>query len=81
MKLADLNVFLFRANYTSTDFLEYPELLAEEYQIKNMYLLLNSAHMASSFNGRFIGTRYNTELKRERFTSKVWNYVTAYIGS
>ena len=81
MKLADLNVFLFRANYTSTDFLEYPELLAEEYQIKNIHLLLNSAHMASSFNGRFVGTRYNTELKRERFTSKVWNYVTAYIGS
>jgi len=81
MKLADLNVFLFRANYTSTDFLEYPELLAEEYQIKNMYLLLNSAHMASSFNGRFVGTRYNTELKQERFISKVWNYITAYIRS
>ncbi|MGB0404294.1 MAG: exopolysaccharide transport family protein [Salibacteraceae bacterium] len=81
MKLANLNLFLFRANYTSTDFLEYPELLAEEYKIKNIHLILNSAHMASSFNGRFVGTRYNTDLNQEHFTSKIWNYITAYIGS
>lgn len=78
MKCSDLNLFVIRANYTALKHVANVDLIAEEYGITNLQLILTDAHKATNYNGTLIGTRFNYKNKNKRFIAKFKMYVNNY---
>lgn len=79
MKEADTSIYVLRSNKTSVDYLSHAEFLAEEYQINNLFLLLNDAHKASNFSGNFVGTRFKDSSSQLSLFPKIKNYLNTYV--
>lgn len=58
MKLADLSLFVVRSNHTSISYMSQPDLIKDEFNLKNMKIVLNDANKASNYSGNFIGKRF-----------------------
>lgn len=79
MKYADVNLYIIRSNKTSIDYLSHVDRLVEEYQIKNVMLVLNDAHKASNHSGNFVGTRFRQQILPTNFKIKVQTYLNTYL--
>ncbi|MFK7757413.1 MAG: GNVR domain-containing protein, partial [Flavobacteriales bacterium] len=79
MNYADVNLYIIRANKTSIDYLSHADRLVEEYQIRNVMLVLNDAHKASNHSGSFVGTRFREKLKPTSLNLKLRTYLKTYL--
>lgn len=57
--LADLSLFVVRADFTRMDYLNYPDLIKEEYKIPNMQIILNDVHITTNYSGFYTGSHYH----------------------
>ncbi|MFK8039675.1 MAG: exopolysaccharide transport family protein [Crocinitomicaceae bacterium] len=80
MAAADLNLYLIRANQTHQNYVSYPEILKEEYDLKNLFLILNDAHSATNYSGNFIGSKFQQANKPKGLVSRVKYYYQTYIA-
>lgn len=78
MKNADLSIYLLRSDYTPNTLVNHAELLVNEYEIKNVHLVLNGAHKAINYSGNLIGSRFSRETK-SGWLNRVINYVQTYV--
>ncbi len=79
MANSDLTLYLFRANHTTVNYASHPDVIKEEYQLKNMFLLLNYAHKASNFSGDYLGKRFRYNVNPKGFINKFKYYLNTYI--
>lgn len=79
LKIADVSLYIVRAYQTSINFLNHVDDLAEEFQLKDLFLVLNDAHKASNFNGSFIGSRFRAGSAKLRFIPRLKSYLNIYI--
>jgi len=78
---ADLCLFTLRAGETPKTYLNYPDLLCEEHGFDNIKLVLNGAHKAFNFNGRFTGSRFNYSVTGKGVFGLLPHYIKTYIKS
>jgi uncharacterized protein involved in exopolysaccharide biosynthesis len=79
MKLADLNLYAVKANYTPISFIYNVDLLAEEYELNNIQFLLTNAHRASNYSGNLIGSRFESKVKRKGIVNRIKKYINYYL--
>lgn len=79
MKLADHSLYVIRANKTSIDYLNHADRLVEEYSLKNVMLLLNDAHKASSFAGTYVGSQFRKVAKFKGIIPRFRTYLKLYL--
>ena len=58
MQTSQLNIYLVRSQFTKTQFIKNIDVLAEEYALKNLYVLLNDVKGSVDFTGRLSGKQY-----------------------
>ncbi|MDX1348963.1 MAG: GNVR domain-containing protein [Putridiphycobacter sp.] len=80
MAISDLNLYLIRANHTCHNYVPYPEILAEEYSLSNIQLVLNDGHIASNYTGNFVGSRFQKTHKPKGLINKLKYYYQTYIA-
>jgi Mrp family chromosome partitioning ATPase len=78
MKKSTLNIFVLRTNHTSLSHVGNIDLIAEEYGLKNIQLVLTDAHRASNYNGNLIGTRFNYNEKEKGILNRLKRYINYY---
>ncbi|HNP98175.1 MAG TPA: GNVR domain-containing protein [Bacteroidia bacterium] len=78
MKLSDLNLYVVRAEYTSSHLLTYAEMLKQDYHIENMHIVLNGLHKATNFNGDLTGTKYSYQYKAKGWRARAAHYANHY---
>ena len=64
MKAADASLYLSRVDFTAINYLNHADLIKEEYDLQNIYHVLNNAHKASNFSGMYLGSRFRYKKKR-----------------
>lgn len=79
MKLADISLYVIRSNKTSIDYLSHADRLVEEYQLENVQLILNDAHKASNYSGKFVGTRFRQQSIPGSIKLKISTYLNTYL--
>jgi uncharacterized protein involved in exopolysaccharide biosynthesis len=78
MKNATMSIYLLKADYTPNSMINHAELLVNEYEIKNVHLVLNGAHKAMNYSGNLIGSRFNHN-QRNGILGRIKGYVQTYI--
>lgn len=71
MKLADHTLFLMRSGFTPTLYLQYPDMLKEEYKVDNLQIVLNNIPATTNFSGRFISSKYHYQEPEKGLKIKV----------
>jgi uncharacterized protein involved in exopolysaccharide biosynthesis len=79
MKLADLNLYTIKADFTPISYINNADLLGEEYELKNIQFLLTNVHKASNYNGNLIGSRFENKGKRKGIINRVKQYINYYL--
>jgi cellulose biosynthesis protein BcsQ len=79
MKLADLNLYVIKVNFTTISYISNADLLVEEYGLKNTHFILNNAHKASNYNGNLIGSGFESKARNKGFINKIKQYINYYI--
>jgi len=79
MKLADLNLYVIKVNYTTISFISNADLLVEEYGLKNTHFLLTNAHKATNYNGNLIGSGFESKARNKGFINKIKQYINYYL--
>jgi uncharacterized protein involved in exopolysaccharide biosynthesis len=79
MKLADLNIYVIKVNFTPISHVSNADLLEEEYGLKNIQFLLTNAHKASNYNGNLIGSQFGVKAKRKGIINRVKQYINYYL--
>ena len=79
MKLADLNLYLIKANFTTISYISNADLLVEEYGLKNTHFLLSNAHIASNYNGNLIGSGFEGKARNKGIINKIKQYINYYL--
>jgi uncharacterized protein involved in exopolysaccharide biosynthesis len=79
MKLADLNIYTIRANYTPISYIGNTDLLADEYQLKNIHFILTNAHKANNYNGNLIGSRFQRKVNEKGIVNRIKQYINYYL--
>ncbi|MDG1333248.1 MAG: GNVR domain-containing protein [Crocinitomicaceae bacterium] len=79
LELSNLGLFIFRANRTGVNCVQEPDNLMEEYNLKNLELLLNGAHKATNYRGSYIGTRFTSQSQRKPLITRLRNYYNVYM--
>jgi hypothetical protein len=79
MKLADLNFYTIRANYTPISYIGNTDLLADEYQLKNIHFILTNAHKANNYNGNLIGSRFQRKVNEKGIVNRIKQYINYYL--
>ncbi|MFT6761067.1 MAG: hypothetical protein ACJATS_002261 [Psychroserpens sp.] len=80
MKCADLTLYLVRANHTCINYLAQPDLLAEEFKLENVHLVLNDAEKATSYSGSYVGSRFRYRTKSIGLISGMKHYYQTYVA-
>jgi len=78
MRLADVVLFIVRANHTCINYLTEPDLIQQEYQISNMYMVMNGAHKATNYTGNYVGSRFDSTRKSTGVLGKLRYYYQLY---
>jgi uncharacterized protein involved in exopolysaccharide biosynthesis len=78
--LVDQVLYLYRAKFTGIKYAQQAELLTEEYNWKNVRILLNGVHPATNFSGHYTGSRYSYKFNHWKFMDKVRHYYRVYMG-
>jgi cellulose biosynthesis protein BcsQ len=79
MKLADLNLYVLKADYTPISYIGVTDLLMEEYDLKNIHFILTNVHKATNYNGNLIGSRFESDSERTGLFSRVRKYINYYL--
>lgn len=79
MKLADLNLYLIKVNFTPINYISNADLLAEEYELNNINFLLTNAHKASNYNGNLIGSRFEKKRRKKGIINRIKQYINYYL--
>lgn len=79
MKLADFNLYAVKVNYTPISHVSNADLLAEEYDLKNIEFILTNAHKASNYNGNLIGSGFDVKVKRKGIINRIKQYINYYL--
>lgn len=79
IKSADFTVYLAKANHTHTGYLNYIDQLSNEYQLENIYWVLNGAHKASNHSGEFVGSRFAKGLKHSGLKNRIASLFNNYL--
>ena len=78
MKLSDHVYYLVRANFTKSHFLQNADLIAQEYGLTNIKLLLNKVHKATNFSGYYTGSRFSYRASNLNLAQKIKHYKEYY---
>lgn len=78
MKISDMNLYVSRANYTKTHYLLNADLLKKDLKLDNIYLVINSLHPASNFNGNYSGSSFIYKKKNKNILAKLKHYHRYY---
>lgn len=79
MRLADHTFYLLRAGKTPTSVSQQPDLICEEYDIKEVSLILNGVHRATSYSGRYVSSAYSLHQPNTSWKSKFSHYLNTYL--
>ncbi|MBL4707169.1 MAG: AAA family ATPase, partial [Flavobacteriales bacterium] len=79
MRLSDIVYYVVKANYTKSHFLLNADLIAKEYRITNIQLLLNGVHQATNYNGNYTGSGFNYETEYMSVKDRVKRYIKYYL--
>ncbi len=79
MLLADITLFVFRAGFTRKDYLNYPDLIKEEYNLQNMKVVLNDVHVTTNFSGFYTGSHYHYLKEKKGLMNVIKHYIRFYI--
>jgi len=79
MKLADLNLYTIKVNFTPIGSINNIDLLEDEYQLKNIHFILTNAHKASNYNGNLIGSRFGKKVAKEGIVNRIKQYINYYL--
>ncbi|NQX96783.1 MAG: hypothetical protein HRT73_02740, partial [Flavobacteriales bacterium] len=79
MKLADLNLYAVKVNFTPISYISNADLLEEEYGLKNMQFLMVNAHKASSYNGNLIGSHFESKTQGKGLINRIKHYISYYL--
>lgn len=79
MKLCNHVYYIVRANFTKSHFLLNADLIAKEYRVRNIKLLLNDVHQASNYNGNYTGSHFTYEASKLGFVNKMKHYIKYYL--
>lgn len=69
---------LVRANFTPSQFIQNADMIAEEYQVDRISLLLNATHKATNFSGRYTGSRFSYNLENKGLIYRLNHYRKVY---
>jgi Mrp family chromosome partitioning ATPase len=79
MQYADDVLYIIRNGFTKKNYINYPDMIKEEYKVNNIRILINSLHSASNYNGIYTGTNFNYTPTFNWF-KKIRLYFKTYIG-
>lgn len=79
IKAADLTLYIVRANHTCLNYLAQADLLAEEYKLQNVHLILNDASKTTNYSGSFVGSRFRYGVRPEAFVERLKYYFQTYV--
>lgn len=79
IKICNRTYYLVRANYTKTHYLPNADLIAEEYNIDTIRLLLTNVHKATNFNGNYTGSRFNYAEMNKGVIGRIKSYIKYYL--
>lgn len=79
MLISDVNLFLSKSNYTKNTYLNNPDHLVEEFDVRNIFLVLNSVHRSTNYDGKYIGSRFHYNTHKNKFVGRIINLYRAYI--
>jgi len=71
MKLADRSLYMMRSGFTPTLYIQYPDMLKEEYKVDNIQIVLNNIQPNTNFSGRFISSKYHYMVKEKGLKIKI----------
>lgn len=60
MKRADINLYCIRARYTPTPYMINPDIIRKEYNIENLFLVLNHINGSYNYEGIFSGRSFRS---------------------
>lgn len=79
-EMSTLGLFVLRAGFTGTHYIQEADLIAEEYHLDNIQLVLNSAHKATNYRGNYVGSRFLKGSKQKMsLQQRFRNYYNLYI--
>jgi len=79
MRIADLNLFVVRSNFTATAHVSNVDLMVKEFGLRNVQLVLTDTHKASNYNGNLIGSRFEVKSRKKGIINMVKQYVNYYL--
>ncbi len=72
-------LYLARANYTKQQYLNYADMICDEYGFTHFNMLLNGIHRASNYTGLFAGSQYSYQVPTKGLWSKIQHYIHYYL--
>jgi len=78
MKLSDISLYIMRSRFTPTMYIQYPDIIKEDYNINNIQILLNSMPPTNNFSGRFISSKYNYIENQKGIKAKLYKVLEYY---
>lgn len=79
MKISTATLYLMRVNFTRTLYMMNADFLKDEYDIENIFILLNATTVATNYTGLYIGSRYNYRKTPKNIIKVVKNYKDSYL--
>ena len=77
MLISDVNIFVSKSNYTKNTYLNNPDHLVDEFEIKNIYLVLNCVHRSTNYDGKYILNQSSIIRNiRIKFGEELLTYIT-----
>lgn len=78
MKLADISLYIMRSGFTPTMYIQYPDMIKEDYNINNIQIVLNNMPPTNNFSGRFISSKYNYIENQKGIKAKLYKVLEYY---
>ncbi|MCH2230196.1 MAG: exopolysaccharide transport family protein [Crocinitomicaceae bacterium] len=79
IKVSDLCLYVMRAGYTRINYIPQADFIQDEYNLKNIHLLLNNAHQATNYNGNYIGSRFHLNSRKTSLINRLSYFIETFI--
>ncbi|NNC95628.1 MAG: AAA family ATPase [Chitinophagales bacterium] len=79
MSLCNHVYYIVKANYTKSHFILNADMIAKEYGLDNIKLLVNNVHQATNFNGVYTGSQFKYGLQSMNLLLKAKHYIKNYL--
>ncbi len=77
MKASQHSLYVIKADFTKGEYLTHADILKEKYDIKNLKLILNGVHAATSLNGEYTGSQFEYN-QNNSFKATIKRYFKFY---